>query len=164
VTGQLSELAEAHGIQTSYLDVDDRRQPAGEKALLAALQALGVDISRPSEAGRLLEERRRAVWERPLEPVVAAFDGRAVAVPLRLPAGHADRPVRLVLEHESGETHSWTEQPAASEETAAAEVDGVAFTERRLHVRDVPLGYHALRVELDGADFETTLVVAPPRA
>jgi 4-alpha-glucanotransferase len=160
----LLRLADAHGIQTVYRDVDDSTQAATIDALLAALRALGVGIASPDDAGAHLERTVRERWRRPMEPAVAAFDGGAVGVDLRLPREEASATARMELIHESGERHTWTEALGDADETGSAEVDGTAYAGRRLVIRNLPHGYHRLLVEVEGAQAETMLVVAPPRA
>jgi 4-alpha-glucanotransferase len=165
VPDALVRLAEAHGVQVSYRDVTDRTQRASTEALLAALTALGVQVSAPEQAPAHLDAQRKARWQRMLEPVVAAFGGDRVEVVVRLPVKHLDGAVRLELTHEGGETHRWEERLDHAEEAAATDIDGVAHTARRVLVRDVPHGYHRLTVDVAAGDrAETLLLVAPARA
>lgn len=163
-SSELTRLAELHGVQLSYRDVEDRMVVASTEALLAALRALGSPISDPAQAEELIEMRRRAVWDRLVEPVTASFDGSVVSVALRVREGSVGPTAALSLVHESGEQHTWQAPLGDLERVGEAHIDGVPRLELRLPVRDLPFGYHRLSVEVAGRREESLLIVAPPRA
>src|SRR5438105_2301967 len=70
----LRRLAEAAGIQTSYLDVNGRPVRASSETLQKLFDALGAEAQNPqTEAAKILE------------PVTVAWEGRPWTVRLRLP-------------------------------------------------------------------------------
>jgi 4-alpha-glucanotransferase len=160
----LVRLAESHGVMLAYRDVDDELQVAGREQLLAVLRTLGVPITAPGEAERLLAHLHRQRWTRPLEPVVATFDGHYIPVELRLPERLAAAEIRLRLTHESGEEHTWTQRLAEADRSRAADVDGERYLGLAAPVRGVPWGYHDLEVEIEGEVHRAMLTVAPARA
>ncbi len=160
---ELARLAELHGVQLAYRDVDDEVQRADRDALLAVLRALGVPVDDPGDAGAALAAYERGRWDRRVEPVVAAFDGEAVPVEVRLARSELTGVLRCQLTLEAGGTHNWTERIQGLERTAAAEVDGREQITAVVPVRHLPHGHHRLTVELDGRRCETRLIVAPAR-
>ncbi|MEU9453867.1 4-alpha-glucanotransferase [Streptomyces sp. NPDC048277] len=96
--GELSRLAELHGVATSYSPSPDRTVAASAGAVIAALAALGVDASGPEAVRTALADRERDLAERLLPPTVVHWaDGAGIA--LDLPAG-----TRLEVLTENGET------------------------------------------------------------
>ncbi|MFJ9709938.1 4-alpha-glucanotransferase [Streptomyces sp. NPDC101234] len=96
--GELSRLAELHGVATSYSPSPDRTVAASAVAVIAALGALGVDASGPEAVRTALADRERDLAERLLPPTVVHWTG-AGEIALGLPAG-----TRLELRTEDGET------------------------------------------------------------
>ncbi|MFE2066659.1 4-alpha-glucanotransferase [Streptomyces sp. NPDC059467] len=96
--GELSRLAELHGVATSYSPSPDRTVAASAIAVIAALGALGVDASGPEAVRTALADRERDLAERLLPPTVVHWTG-AGEIALGLPAG-----TRLELRTEDGET------------------------------------------------------------
>lgn len=159
---ELVRLAELHGIQPAYEDVDARRVEAGTDTLLAALRALGVAIDDPADADRGIVDARRSRWARPLEPVSAGF-GDSLRIALRLPERRAIGTVGMHLTLENGDEHTWAVDLAQAERLGDEELAGQRHVAIGLPVTDLPYGYHRLVVEVGGAPHETLLVVAPHR-
>ncbi len=160
----LYRLARDCGIYTSYRDIAGRRVRAGPDRLLAALRAFGIPIERPEEAGMLLRERRLGRWQRPLEPVYVAWDGRPGPIGLRVPEGLDSGRVRLSLELEGGEVRPLDVDLGACPVLGRGP-DGTG-AERAVGLPGpLPLGYHRLRVEAGpGAGAEALVISAPLRA
>src|SRR5207249_6682694 len=72
----LAALARLHGIQRSYIDTHDRRIRAGREAILATLAALGAPVAGMRDVPGAIRERQRWSWQRSLDPVIVAWDGR----------------------------------------------------------------------------------------
>ena len=96
--GELSRLAELHGVATSYSPSPDRTVAASASAVIAALGALGVDASGPEAVRTALADRERDLAERLLPPTVVHWAGTG-GIDLGLPAG-----TRLEVRTEDGET------------------------------------------------------------
>ncbi|MEK7847847.1 MAG: 4-alpha-glucanotransferase, partial [Chloroflexota bacterium] len=88
----LHQLARLYGVQASYHDIAGRRQQASSEALLTVLGALGAPVGSLRDVRRALRQRRQALWQRPVEPVVVAWEGGPVSVEVRLPAAAAEAP------------------------------------------------------------------------
>ena len=145
----LTDLAARHGVATAYLDHAGREVEVSERAVTAALAALGVAAGTPQQRAAALLEHDRAPWRRLLPPALVARTGEAVHVELRAPAG-----CTLQVHLEDGATRD-----IAVTGTALAQRDG--RTLREVPLPDLPLGYHRLVATAGDERAEATLVVAP---
>ena len=82
----LNQLARLYGVQTAYYDVYHHRQQASTESLLAILRSLGAPIATLQDVPMAHRERRQAMWQRLLEPVIVAWDGELPEIEVRLPA------------------------------------------------------------------------------
>ncbi len=160
----LKDLAEAHGVLTSYYDDQGKLVPASADALLVVLRALGVPLGRVDEAGAALRARKQAVWRRLTEPVHVARDGRAGDLPLRLTDTAAGGAVACRLVLETGEAREWSVAAASLPVTEAADVEGVGYRVHRLALPQLPTGYHRLTVSVGTTVGDCLLLAAPTRA
>lgn len=158
----LTALARLHGIQRSYVDTRGRRIRASRDAILATLAALDAPVSGMRDMEGAIRERRRASWERPLEPVIVAWDGRLAEVTLRVPARRAAAAATCRIQLEGGDVpFDWR---TSVEEVGRAEVDGRRFALVRLRLAlHLALGAHTLRVRAGSIEAEA-LVLAAPRS
>lgn len=162
---QLQQLARLYGVQTAYYDVSHRRRPASPEALLRVLQALRAPVEKIYDVSDALRERRQALWQRGYEPVVVAWDGGPVETELRLPADLPSSPLAYHLQLETGEVRSRSCGLESLPVLQTTDVEGVRYVSRKLALPDpLPLGYHRLRLELQGKSFESLLLSAPLKA
>jgi hypothetical protein len=77
----LQQLSRLHGVQTSYLDMNQRRRDASTESLLAVLRALGVGVERLRDVPAALREGRLARASRVVEPIHVVWQGQRAAVP-----------------------------------------------------------------------------------
>lgn len=160
---ELYRLARDCGIETSYRDLFGRRVRAGPDQLLAALNAFGLPIENPAQAGEFLQERRARRWGRALEPVCVAWDGQ-LDFTVRVPASRREGRVRVAVELQGG--NLW-EFPVS---LARVRVLGQSPDGHRLSLgvrllAGLPPGYHRLRVEAGpGLAGEALVISAPSRA
>ncbi len=148
----LEQLADAHGVATSYVDFADRPTEVAPAAIVAALEALGVDASSDTAVDAALTEVEVAPWRRLLPPsvVLRGLPGQVLL--------HADEgvAVTLELELEDGSSRSLSVGGPAT-----ARRDGrVRWT---VPLRDLPLGWHRLRASAGELCGEAVLLVAPRR-
>jgi 4-alpha-glucanotransferase len=162
-THQLRELLHHCRVQIGYEDVTHRRRRASVDSLLVLLRSLGVSIDEPSQAGELLQARRRERLERSIEPVVVDWDGRAKPVPLSLPAsvsGWID--CELEIDCEIHHCHRKIEDLSA---VLDADDETFEFVTHRFPLpRQLPMGYHTLRITVGERVFESLVISAPRRA
>jgi 4-alpha-glucanotransferase len=163
----LHHLAEAYGIETTYLNIlDGRRRQASPEVLLAVLHSLGAPLARAEDASRALRERRQQIYRRGPEPVAVAWDGRGATIRLRFPAGKAIGSWLCTLKLENGEERAWEVKPGRTEPALHAKkvsVEGNPYWELDMRLPgDLPFGYHTLSLEA-GKRFYRSLVISAPR-
>ena len=153
---QLHRLARAHGIQTTYEDVQKRRQQASPETLIALLGALGVELASLEEAPSALADHERARAARPLPEVIVAWDGKLPEIPLHYQQGAAPDSALFRLRAEDGAEHTWRCRLAVTKRgqlAAACELE-----------QPLPSGYHTLFLEVSGREHEAMIISAPKRS
>lgn len=159
---RLHQLANLYGLQTAYYDVHRRRQPASAESLLALLSCLGAPVASLKDVVPAWRQRRQELWQRMLEPVTLAWEGRPPPVRIRLPAA-SDSALSCHLKLEDGTERSW--RVGADTPVEAAEVEGTRYVVRQLALpRRLPRGYHRLTLETGGKLGEGLIISAPKRA
>jgi 4-alpha-glucanotransferase len=146
----LVALARAHGVEPTYLDVQDVEHAADPDVLRAILEQLEVPTEDPADALRAGAAER---WRAPVDPVAVAWDGQG-ALTVRGPAGSAPS---AVLHLEDGEEQALPDPGAPEQE---ADVDGSRRAEWAVPLDALPHGVH--RVLVAGA--EATVLAAPRSA
>ena len=163
----LHRLARLHGIQAAYTDGCGVRRRASHESILALLEALGAPLAslRSRDLATATEARRRAMWARPVEPVLVAWNGRGGDFLLRTPETARGLLARCRLRLEDGRTRSWTVRSGRAPAVASATVDGARYVARRSPLpRRLPHGYHDLHVEIGSRTWSALVVAAPVRA
>ncbi|MDJ0324826.1 4-alpha-glucanotransferase [Cryobacterium sp. PH31-AA6] len=157
-TSALLELAQAHGVDTSFRGWDGVERTVAEQTLLGVLTALGVPVGTPKEIESSLAEQRSAPWRRLLPPTLVAREGSELEVPVHAGAGTA---VTVTVLAEDGSRHPVAQRGGWS---AARDVDGRQISRSTFVVPDtLPLGWHTLVAEHDAETARSTLVVTPER-
>ena len=164
----LHRLARLHGIQASYTDGCGVRRRASPESVHSLLQALGAPLPtlRPCDLAAATAARLRAVWMRPVEPVLVAWSGRRAGFLLRLPETARGILARCRLRLEDGRTRSWTVRSGrGAPAVESGTVDGTRYVARRgLLPAGLPDGYHDLHVEIGDRTWSALVVAAPVRA
>jgi len=161
----LRQLARLHGVQTVYYDVANRRRQASVESLLAVLRSLGACLSTLEDVASALRERRQALWQQPLEPVVVAWNGGPLEVELRLPSRWTEAPLSGHLVMETGERRSWEWRGADLPVIEATDVEGTRYVVKQLRLEGgLAWGYHRLALETPGRPVEALVLSAPLKA
>ncbi len=145
----LRRLARAWGVQASYVDAEGERRSAHDEALLGALRALGAPVESTKDVRAALKQRERALAERPIEPVIVAWDGRMREVPVRF--ARTERAARCAITTEDGDRRVW--EVRLRNGRAAIEI----------HDR-LPPGRHTLNVEAGSSQHTAWILSAPVQA
>ena len=154
---QLTELAAALGIATSFTDWQGASSPVARRTVEAVLGAMGLDVSTPDGVGAALHEVKLRPWRRVLPPVVVTREGRLHQVPVHVP--HGD-PVEVVVELEGGE--GWAPLRQVDRWVDPVRVDGTLTGRATFEVPDdLPLGWHVLRAHTPTGDTSCPVVVTP---
>ncbi|MCA9515234.1 MAG: 4-alpha-glucanotransferase [Myxococcales bacterium] len=159
----LAGLAEAYGIETSYVNVLGDTVMAGDEALLRVLASLGAPVATLADVPDALRARREAWWRTLAPPCVVAWPGEAVQLALRLPAvatGAAE--VAITLEDGTALAPDRIGDVAALPVLLAATLHGEDWAARVARIPDgLPVGYHRFAVTFAGRRSEGTLLVPP---
>lgn len=160
----LRQLARLHGVQTAYYDVSGLRKEASRESLLRVLRALGTPAETLRDVPAALRERRQALWQRGVEPVIVAWEGSPAEVKLSLPVQSMSGSLACELKLEGGEVKSWRLDLAGLPTVEAAEIEGVRYVAKSIALPAVPWGYHELAFQLKRSHLETMIIGAPARA
>ncbi|HKI38025.1 MAG TPA: 4-alpha-glucanotransferase [Gemmataceae bacterium] len=161
---QLQELATLHGVHLNYWDVTGKQVWANDDSLIRTLQALGAPLGGLDDVEAALEQRRRDLWGRRLEPVAVCWDGYPPELLFRCSEADLDTPHQCRLVLESGQTYTWTMTPGELPDAGGIDLDGTVYAARRLRlIGPYALGYHQLTIEGGGHTAECTLIAAPER-
>ncbi len=122
---------------------------ASPEALIGVLQALRVPVGDAARIPGLLALRERELWERILEPVVVAWQGRRDDSPgsftIRIPARRRDDRILGAITLEDGGLLRLPLSPADLVLVEAGEVGGEEYVALRAPLpAGLPLGYHDL--------------------
>jgi 4-alpha-glucanotransferase len=166
----LAELAMLYGVLPRYRDSRGVWRESSPRSIYQALAALGaqIDAGRAEQAVTL---RKKALWDRMLEPVLVAWDGVPGPTLLRLPSGDPDA-VELTLVLEDGAERSWRVPGESLRPAGQERVQGRDYTAWWLprvprsvlpESEGLAPGYHTLRVRAGRRQVEATLICAPRR-
>ena len=169
----LRKLASSYGVQTSYIDVDQKRVECNPTSILAVLQSLGAPLERIGDAGDALRARRLALTQSVLPPVIALWDDGPPGfdgVRMTLPAELGSSRLEATLHLENGDVRDWS--PSARTVLRIRQVEGTTFITTRLPLPSLPHGYHRLSVSIGGSgggsggggNYESLIVRAPTRS
>jgi 4-alpha-glucanotransferase len=155
----LQQLADVHGVGTSFQGWDGLPHHVAEETLIKVLASLGVQAHTNKLIEAALAEAELAPWRRMLPPAVVIQQGEPAQVPVHVRDG-AKAQVSITLEGGAGSRDAvqqdlWV-QPR--------DVDGTVTGRTTFALpQDLPLGWHTLHAESEGATASTTLVVVPSR-
>lgn len=98
----LLKLARLYGVETHYRARSGQSVPRGPDVLTAVLQALGSSLKGPADAPDAVRNRLLDLWQDTVEPVVVHWQGRPLAVDLKLPEAWAHSRFRVEVHVEGG--------------------------------------------------------------
>ncbi|MEJ5928945.1 4-alpha-glucanotransferase [Corynebacterium sp. H128] len=155
----LKELADLHGVATSYWSADGEFIEVSEDTLLKTLHALDIDVEphRESIAEAIMTFHDAAATQMlPPTVVMKAGDDHIINVHV-----HDGAPADVLITLEDGTTFV----PEQRENWAPPrEVNGVSWGEASFAIPgDTPLGWHTISLNSDELRATATLVVTPAR-
>lgn len=159
----ITRAAAECGIERGYWDIFNQRHEASAEVLRRILEALGMDVS----SQEAVEQSRRDHFHREhiAFPKTAVIGESEKWTPLTLPEG-ASGSVCYELLLESGEAAGGEVEVSQLPQEREVHMEGRRFVTRRLLLpAETPLGYHQLKVGIDGQTAgECHLIVCPDRA
>jgi 4-alpha-glucanotransferase len=161
----LHNMAQLYGIQVAYYDVSHRRKQASVETLLATLKVLGAPLASIEDVPSAWREKQQEIWQRPLQPVIIAWEKNLPSIEIRLPYSEADTMMNCRLKLENGEERQWLWFGADGELIAVDDVEGTRYAVKRLLLpHGLPLGYHRLTIDIWGKQEESLVISAPIKA
>ncbi|TLM82923.1 4-alpha-glucanotransferase [Pseudarthrobacter sp. NamE2] len=155
----LQQLADVHGVGTSFQGWDGLPHSVAEETLIKVLAALGVKAHTNQQIQDALVEAELAPWRRMLPPAVVIQQGEPAQVPVHVRDG-ATASVTIALEGDGGSRDAVQQDVSVQ----PREVDGVSVGRATFALpQDLPLGWHTLHAESEGATASSTLVVTPAK-
>ncbi|WP_432513468.1 4-alpha-glucanotransferase [Kineococcus sp. SYSU DK001] len=153
----LTDLAAACGVSTTFHDWQGRETTVPASTITAVLTAMGLDVTSRERVRDALQEVKQRPWRRVLPPVVVAREGRSQGVPVHVP--HGD-PVDVVVELEGGE--GWAPLRQLDRWIDPVRVDGRLTGRATFELPDdLPLGWHVLKAQTPTGQAECPVVVTP---
>jgi hypothetical protein len=161
----LRELADLYGVQTAYRNAAGSRQTAASETLLIILRLLGAPVHTFREVPAALCERQLALWQRHVEPVAIAWNGKPISIDIRLARSDTAGSLLWFLQAEAGDRHHGEAHLSDLPTVHAAVVAESIYEVRRLALPiALPLGYHRFTLETKTRRCEPLLIVAPRHA
>jgi len=161
----LDRAAALWGIDSGYWDIWGNwhiTEPTVKRNLLAAL---GVPSTTLEYLNQALEERLWREWSVLVPPVfVVDQSGEPAEIPVRVPAELTNHTIEIEIEWEAGQREVIERRLDTLSVSATAQLRGRQFVEKRLPLAASPLGYHCLRLSVEGVTAEAQWIVTPERA
>jgi len=158
----LHRLTRLYGIQSAYRDGLGQLRQAPSEAILRALQALGAPMDRLDDIDDAYRQRRQALWQRVIEPVLVLWENQPLRLKVRVPCqlGEAPSSYRIVLEN--GALLDGELRDDSTFTIVRREVEAMRYVTRRLlGSAQIPLGYHRLYCRIGDLELESYLFCAP---
>ncbi len=160
----LQELARLHGIMLEYDDVFGRRKEASPATLRGLLRALGVHLDGDHQIPDALNERRRFLCDRGLEPVLVAWNGKPGVVDLIISVPDATGSATCMIDLETG-TMRQRQQLQDLAKSGPITVGADQFVVLKFPLPEpLPWGYHPLVIETASRRFSSLIISAPTTA
>jgi 4-alpha-glucanotransferase len=162
-TREFNALLRDCSVQAAYEDVMGRRRRASVDALLALLQSMGVEISAPDKASKILRARQHVRSLRGIEPVHVAWNGVLRPLVITLPSAFGGGRIDYHIDCGSRAIEGsvkFDSLPLADGGDRSSD-----FVSRKLQLpQTFPQGYHRFRINAEGRWLESLIVSAPRRA
>ena len=153
----LIELSRRYGVATEYLDWKGQHVVVPETTLVAVLGALGVAATTEDDRVAALAAYDRDYWERCLPPTIVGRSGSASSFWVHVT--HGD-PIGLWIRLEDGSVRTGLRK--LENNRAPYDLDGRWVGEATVELPgDLPLGYHAVHLQVGSFDTSTPLIVSP---
>lgn len=161
----LTRLARLYNIQSSYRDGLGQLRQASKDAILQVLRALGAPLQRFDDADDAWRQRRQALWQRVIEPVIVVWQNQPVILKIRVLTQLAETRISYRILLDSGATVEGDLREDPVTKSVAREVEGSCHVTRRLiGPAQLPLGYHRLYLRIGEVEADSYLFCAPPQA
>lgn len=161
----LSKAADECGICREYFDIFGKKREVSPEVRRRILEALGWDTSSLETVERQRRERFQKAFTAPLART-AVISHSEKCVPIVLPASESSASICFELSLEDGQQLSGSVESSRLPASRRIVLAGGEWIGYKLHLPpETPLGYHTLRVSVNGRSAsESYLIVCPDRA
>lgn len=160
----LRTLASLHGVQTSFMDITQKKIFAPPETLMAILSAMGVPVAGRGDIENALCERRREMRKRVLEPVCVAWERGRAFLNISLPAAQLTNSAMLRIHLEDGPVAECPLKLGDFTVVDRERIDGQEYVTVRAPLpAPRAIGYHRLEFECGSTSGECLLIVTPQR-
>lgn len=155
----LKELADLHGVATSYWSADGEFIEVSEDTLLKTLHALDIDVEPNHDSiSAAIARFHDEAASQPLPPTVVMTAGNDYVVNVHV---HDGAPAEVTVTLEDGTSFAAEQR---ENWTPPREVNGVMWGEASFAIpADTPLGWHEITLVSNNLKATATLVVTPAR-
>ena len=161
----LHRLSRLYGIQSVYRDGLGQLRQAPSETILCALQALGAPMERLDDIDGAYRQRRQALWQRVIEPVLVVWENQPLQLKVRLPNQLAEAPPSYRIVLEDGATLEGELRDDSTFAIVSRDIESTRYVTRRLLGQlQIPLGYHRLFFRIGDLELESYLFCAPLHA
>ena len=161
----LDRAASLSGIEPGYWDIWGHQHRTTVAAAQTILKALGIAAENAGELEQSLAGLTRGEWQRLAPPSIVCGESDELELPLNIPAEALGEPARISVRCEDGTTVEFHVNLWELAQTAHIEMDGRTLVRKLAKVKlRLPLGYHEVSVEIDGAKASVRYIVTPDRA
>jgi 4-alpha-glucanotransferase len=137
---------------------------ASIESLVAVSRILGAHLNRLDNVADALARREQELWERMIEPVVVAWDGKVPRVRIRLRA-EVNQPIRGNLIIEGRNPQSVEIRTTKLPIHISHKIGKTHYVERQWNLgKQLPYGYHRLELQFGKKQHTTLIVSAPTKA
>jgi 4-alpha-glucanotransferase len=158
----LRRLSHLYGIQSAYRDGLGQLRQAPSETILRALQALGAPMERLDDIDSAYRQRRQALWQRVIEPVVVNWQNQPLQLKVRVPCQLAEAPSSYHIVLENGAMLDGELGDDFTFARVSRDVESTRYVTRRLLGQlQIPLGYHRLFFRIGDLEVESDLFCAP---
>jgi len=162
---QLNLLAGQYGVQTVYHDVFGKRRQASPDSILKVLKGWGALLETEADVPKALRESQLRSWQRVVQPVAVAWDGRLAQIELQLPTNKSSSSLYCRLHLEQGETQDWKVSSTDLSIVQRAKIGKLNFVAKTLKLpHKLPFGYHRLLLKIGKQEYENLIIAAPQKA
>ena len=154
----LATLARACGVATDVHLIDGTHQTATRSALVAILDAMGIDAHDDDACHASHEGLKDYAWTRIVPPVTVLREGQSRDIPVHLPHGST---VTAMLRTEDGVERPLEQVDKVVEPHGVGSIAVGRATFRIPH--DLPLGWHVVEAVFPGRRGRGYVVVTPQR-
>jgi 4-alpha-glucanotransferase len=156
----LRSLAEANGIQTSYLGMDQARHEASPETLRAILKLMRVPAENARDVRESLHEQVRKDRLEGCPPVTVAWDGANPKVEIRTREEVSPSQMHCQVRLENGGVDPVICSRGRLRQKPSKQLNGGWYAKWELTLPPLPVGFHQFQCELGGRIYSSLIISA----